>query len=316
MKKNLKVLLLAVLTCSLFAGCSIETKKDPNIELDSKYSFYYLNESETALKTEDYSPKEETNEVLVKELMQKLGKKEAPDGEVSLLQENVSINSYDVQDDLLVIDFSGEYSDMSRAREVLARAGIVQTLLQAPDIHRIRFTVAGTPLTDSKNQEVGEMTSDTFVQYTGGETENYRYDVFTLYFTDKSGKKLVKETRNVYYRRSLPKARVVLEQLAKGPMEEGHYATIPETSMVLNVNTADGICYVNMNQAFQDEILELPENIMIYSVVSSLADSCGTDKVQISIEGSTDGNFQESLPLYKFYEKDESLIAQEDEKES
>ena len=47
----------------------------------------------------------------------------------------------------------------------------------------------------------------------------------------------MKETRNVYYRRSLPKERVVLEQLAKGPMEEGHYATIPDSSLVLSVIT-------------------------------------------------------------------------------
>ena len=56
--------------------------------------------------------------------------------------------------------------------------------------------------------------------------DSYRYDTFTLYFTDKSGQKLVKEKRNIYYRRTLPKESVVLEQLAKGPMEEGHYPVI------------------------------------------------------------------------------------------
>lgn len=311
MKKNLKLLLLAALVCSILAGCSIEKKNTLETDPEGKYQLYYLNEGETALKDEAYSPEEETTEFLVKDLMQRLGKKEAPDGEVSLLPANVSINSYDVQEDLLVIDFSKEYSEMSKAREVLARAGIVQTLLQAPEIHRISFTVAGEPLKNSRNQEVGEMTSDTFVRYTGGSRENYRYDVFTLYFADESGKKLVKETRTVYYRRSLPKERVVLEQLAKGPMEEGHHATIPETVSVLNVITADQICYVNLNSAFLEENSEVSENIMLYSVVSSLVDSCGADKVQISVEGSTDDAFGDTLPLYKFYEKDESLIAQD-----
>ena len=51
--------------------------------------------------------------------------------------------------------------------------------------------------------------------------------------------------------------------------------------------------------------------------MNSIIDSCDVDRVQISIEGSTDGNFQDSLPLYKFYEKNEDLIAQdEEEKES
>ena len=103
----------------------------------------------------------------------------------------------------------------------MTRDGVVQTFLQIPDIHKVQFTVGGQPLTNSRNQEVGEMTSDTFAQYTGKDKESYRYDTFTLYFTDKNGKNLVKETRNVYYRRSLPKERVVLEQLAKGPMKKG-----------------------------------------------------------------------------------------------
>ena len=263
MKKSVSILLLAALICSLFAGCSIETKIQSGTE-ESKYSFYYLNASETVLKEEPYEPKEETTEFMVKDLMQKLGKKEVPDGGVSLLPEEVSINSYDVQDDLLVI----------------------------------------------------EMTGKTFAEYFGKDTESYRYDTFTLYFADKSGKKLVKEVRNVYYRRSLPKERIVLEQLAKGPMEEGHYPTISEHSSVLSVITADKICYVNMNSAFREGTADVSEDIAVYSVVNSILDSCDAEKVQISVEGSMDGNFRESLPLYKFYEKNENLVVQDDKKES
>ena len=113
MKKSVSILLLAVLICSLFAGCSIETKTQSGTE-ESKYNFYYLNAAETVLKEEPYEPKEETTEFMVKDLLQKLGKKEVPDGGVSLLPEDVSINSYDVQDDLLVIDFSKEYNNYFR----------------------------------------------------------------------------------------------------------------------------------------------------------------------------------------------------------
>ena len=78
MKKSVSILLLAALICSLFAGCSIETKIQSGTE-ESKYSFYYLNASETVLKEEPYEPKEETTEFMVKDLMQKLGKKEVPE---------------------------------------------------------------------------------------------------------------------------------------------------------------------------------------------------------------------------------------------
>ena len=308
MKKIFHVLLLAVLVTSLLAGCGIETKKTQE---DSKYSLYYLSAAETSLKTEAYTPKEETKEFMVKDLLQKLEDREVPEGRASLLPDNVAIKSYDVQKDLLVIDFSKEYSSMSKAREVLTRAGIVHTLVQIPDIQKVRFTVNGQELTNSRNQKVGDMTEDTFVEYSGKEADAYRYDTFTLYFTDKSGKKLVKETRNVYYRRTLPRERVVLEQLAKGPMEEGHYPTLPETSVAVSVITADRICYVNMNDAFQSEALDVAENIPVYSVVNSILDSCEADRVQISIEGSLEGNYEDNMPLYNFYEKNEDLIVQD-----
>ena len=64
---------------------------------------------------------------MVKDLLQKLEDREVPEGRASLLPDNVAIKSYDVQKDLLVIDFSKEYSSMSKAREVLTRAGIVHT---------------------------------------------------------------------------------------------------------------------------------------------------------------------------------------------
>ena len=314
MKRISKVLLLALMVCTLFAGCSIETiqsKKE-----DSKYNFYYLNTNETALKSEPYEPKEETTEFMVKDLLQKLGKKEVPDGGVSLLPENVSVSSYDLQDNLLIIDFSKEYSEMSKVREVLTRDGIVQTFLQIPDIAKIRFTVAGQPLKDSRNQEIGDMTDSTFVEVSMKNEDNYRYDTFTLYFADKSGKRLLKETRNVCYRRTLPKERVVLEQLAKGPLEDGHYATIPENTMAINVITADRICYLDLNSEFQDAALDVAENISVYSVVNSIVDSCEADKVQISIEGNSGGNFQKNLPLYKFYEKNKDLVIPDEDEES
>ena len=144
MKKISGVLLLTLLICTLFAGCSIETIQSK--EEDSKYNFYYLNTSETLLKREPYEPKEETKEYMVKDLLQELGSAKIPENGISLLPENVSVNSYDLQEDLLVIDFSKEYSEMSKVREVLTRDGIVQMFLQIPDIAKIRFTVAGQPL--------------------------------------------------------------------------------------------------------------------------------------------------------------------------
>ena len=71
-------------------------------------------------------------------------------------------------------------------------------------------------LEDSKSQAVGVMDGNTFVEMWGSDKDAYRYDTFTLYFTDKTGEHLVAEQRNVYYKGSF-QGKVILEQLAKGP---------------------------------------------------------------------------------------------------
>lgn len=314
MKRFLCIALALLTACSLLSGCSIEVEEAQNDE-KSGYCFYYLNAEETELKKETYQPAEETAAFMVKDLMQRLGKKAKEGEDINLLPEEVSINSYNLQDNLLVIDFNGPYKKMSRAREILVRAGVVKTFLQVPGIEVIRFTVGGEDLLDSKNEKVGDMSADTFVEYSGRDMDAYRYDTFTLYFTDKTGTKLVEEKRNVYYKRTLSKERVVLEQLAKGPMVKGNYPTIPGNTFALSITTADQICYVNMDRSFQEYALDISKEVLVYSVVNSLLAACEAEKVQISIEGTTEGEFGENLPIYNFYEKNEDLVipVQEDQ---
>ena len=50
--------------------------------------------------------------------------------------------------------------------------------------------------------------------------------------------------------------------------------------------------------------------------MNSIVDSCEADKVQISIEGNSGGNFQKNLPLYKFYEKNKDLVIPDEDEES
>ena len=86
--------------------------------------------------------------------------------------------------------------------------------------------------------------------------------------------------------------------------------------MAINAITADRICYLDLNSEFQDAALSVAENISVYSVVNSIVDSCEVDKVQISIEGNSGGNFRKNLPLNKFYEKNEDLVLPDENTES
>ena len=311
MKKKIFMIITVLMLCLLAGGCSVEVQNDPNTQ--SVYYLYDISADETQLEKVDYNPEETTAEYMLKDMMQQMNQKEDDVERISLLPDDVQMN-YSVEEDVLVVNFNSQYSSMSRARELLVRAGVVKTFLQVPGINSVRFTIENEDLTDSRGQAVGNMTADTFAEFTGTEPDAYCSNTFTLYFTDKSGQKLVKEQRTVRYKRSIPKERIVLEQLMKGPLEKGHYPTIPENTEVLNVTIADRICYVAFDGVFSSYALDVSEKIPVYSVVNSLLDALDADKVQITVGGKDRlDTFGKKMELYHFYERNDKLVVKEKE---
>lgn len=314
MKKIVTKILSILLVCSFLAGCSVEVKEEKE-KSGQKYYIYYLNKDATALKKEKYEPEQETADFMLKDLMQRLNNKSAEGSRIDLLPEEVEMTSYNIADTVLVIDFNGNYAKMSKAREILVRAGVVKTFLQISGVSSVQFTVNGEALTDSRDQAVGSMNNTSFMELNGSDPDAYCYGTFTLYFTDKTGKNLVEEQRTVRYRRSIPKERVILEQLMKGPMEKGHYPTIPENTGILDVTIADRICYITVDNVFSDYALDVADKIPIYSVVNSILSGIEADKVQITVGDDKEGTFREKMPLYRFYEKKEDIVVNGEEKQ-
>lgn len=229
-----------------------------------------------------------------------------------LLPAGVQLVTYRLNESLLELEFNSDYGDISRTREILVRAGVARTFLQIPGVTGIKIFIGSKELTDSKGQAIGVIDGSTFVEMWGSDKDAYRYDTFTLYFTDKTGEHLVVEQRNVYYKRSLPRERVILEQLAKGPMVKGHYPTISQDTEILSVEVSDNVCYVDFSAAFVDSALDIPVNTMIYSVVNSLMDTTSAKKVQIFVEGNEEATLSDGTSLYNLFGKNTDLILKED----
>lgn len=309
MKKKIFMIITVLMLCLLAGGCSVEVQNDPNTQ--SVYYLYDISADETQLEKVAYNPEETTAEYMLKDMMQQMNQKEDDVERISLLPDDVQMN-YSVEGEVLVVNFNSQYTQMSKAREILVRAGVVKTFLQVPGISAVRFTVENQDLKDSKGESVGEMTADTFAEFSGNEPDAYCSTTFTLYFTDKDGQNLVKEQRTVRYRRSIPKERIVLEQLMKGPMEKGHYPTIPENTEILDVTIADRICYVAFDRVFSSYALDVSEKIPVYSVVNTLLDALEADKVQITVGASDKLDiFGQKMSLYRFYEKNDKLVVTE-----
>ena len=315
MKKTIKIICVtaACIFLGLIAYIGFAGRKEKNAE--QQYSFYYINSEETKLKEEKYTPEKETAEVMLRDFSESLNNRETREDGISLFPEGVKISSYSIKDGILRLEFNEAYSKMSRTRELLVRTGVVKIFIQIPEIDSVEIYVGKKPLTNSKGEEVGAMNSDTFVEFSGSDGDVYSYDTFTLYFTDKTGEHLVAEQRNVYYKRILPRERVILEQLAKGPMVKGHYPTIPQETEILGVEVSDDVCYVDFSSAFSDSGIDIPVNTMIYSVVNSLLDTASADKVQISVEGDTEATLSDGTSLYSLFSKNTDLVLKEDQSE-
>ena len=66
------------------------------------------------------------------------------------------------------------------------------------------------------------------------------------------------------------------------------------------------------DRVFSSYALDVSEKIPVYSVVNSLLDALEADKVQITV-GDSDklDTFGEKMALYRFYERDDKIVAKE-----
>lgn len=315
MKKLFSAVLALVLACSLLTGCTVETQEEKVDSGSNQYYLYYVNKDETKVVKERYQLEQESAEFMLQDFTGILNAQEGSGDNLALLPSGVQLVTYRLNESLLELEFNSDYSEMSRAREILVRAGVARTFLQIPGVTGIKIFIESEELKDSKGQAVGVIDGNTFVEMWGSDKDAYRYDTFTLYFTDKTGEHLVVEQRNVYYKRILPRERVILEQLAKGPMVKGHYPTIPQETEILGVEVSDDVCYVDFSSAFSDSGIDIPVNTMIYSVVNSLLDTASADKVQISVEGDTEATLSDGTSLYSLFSKNTDLVLKEDQSE-
>lgn len=315
MKKLFSAVLALVLACSLLTGCTVETQEEKVDSGSNQYYLYYVNKDETKVVKERYQLEQESAEFMLQDYTGILNAQEGSGDNLALLPSGVQLVTYRLNESLLELEFNSDYSKMSRAREILVRAGVARTFLQIPGVTGIKIFIESEELKDSKGQAVGVIDGNTFVEMWGSDKDAYRYDTFTLYFTDKTGEHLVAEQRNVYYKRILPRERVILEQLAKGPMVKGHYPTIPQETEILGVEVSDDVCYVDFSSAFSDSGIDIPVNTMIYSVVNSLLDTASADKVQISVEGDTEATLSDGTSLYSLFSKNTDLVLKEDQSE-
>jgi len=301
--------ILAVM--AVFAACG----REEQVQEGTVYQIYYVNNDETRIITREYATTSAGQEKLFEELAGQLGTKSEKMEYQAPLAGSYSIVGHTLADGLLTLDFDEKYRELQGTREVLVRAAIVRTLVQIPGVERITFTIAGEQLLDSSGAAVGTMAQDSFIDNAGNEINAYEKVNLRLYFANEEGSLLVEETqRNVVYNSNISMEKLVVEKLVEGPKAAGSYPTINPATKIVGVTVKDGICYVNLDEAFLSQPYNVTSDVTIYSITNSLVELPNVNKVQISINGNTDISYRENVSLNNVFERNLDLLNAEQTK--
>lgn len=300
------------LLCLLLAGGCAPASSSGEKDKDALMQ-YYLNSEETKLVTETFETEKTQAADQVAAMEETISGQKSTKERLSLLPEDVSILDCRLENQQLILNLNGAYRNMDRTREILVRAGLVKSFVQLENVDEVLIQVEGQGLENSDGQKVGPMDTKDFVETEGREIDAYQYGTFTLYFANAEGDGLVREVRKVYYSTSVPVEREVVELLIKGPSGDDAQATMPSNLGILSVNVSDGIAYVNLDNSFLSGALALPDELIIYSLVNSLVEGSGVEKVQISVNGETNVSFRNAVDLNQFFEENLALVEEADE---
>lgn len=288
----------------LLMGCSSEEK-------GTEMTIYYVNSDENALVQDEYHLLAEGTEEQIQELLEVLGNADHNVNYHAAIPENIGVKEFRLRNSQVEVVFEEEYYNLSKGREVLLRAAVVQTLVQIPEISFVSFYVGEQALTTVSGQVIGFMRAEDFVQNTGSTLKTYQTTDLKLYFANAEGTALAMEKRtNIRYGSNTSIEKLVVEQLMKGTTSGNRRSTIQSNAKLLNVTVKDGVCYVNFDSSFLSEGFNLTPEVTIYSIVNSIIANGNVTKVVILVDGSSDVKYMGTFDLNQAFEWKAELLGE------
>lgn len=304
MRKKWIYILLVILSVLGITGC----QKEESVSDEKLVSIYYVNNAETKVESYDYvlqstSVKEQMDELVeqMKILPDKLNYK-------PVLTMGFELESYKVNNGQLVLDVNEKYRNMTATTEVLVRAALVRNFTQLDGVENVLMTIKGEAMTDSLGNLIGVMTADTFVDNAGDQINSYERVKLKLYYANEEGNKLVSINRTLSYNSNIPLEKLVVEELISGTGLEEAYPIMNETTKIVSISIQDGVCYVNFDGGFLNQTYNVTPEVTIYAIANSLVELANVNKVQISVNGTTDIMYMETLDLANYYERNLELM--------
>jgi len=255
-----------------------------------KVRLYFPDSEKKTMVTEDrVIPEGETN--LIEFAVKSLIKGPETEGYKRALSEGTRILKIELAGGIATVDLSAEFNTGTRVDRLWSRYTLINTVCGIDGVKKTQILVDGKVITSiSSGEPLGPMSSDDIVTDIAQVTTDTA--VATLYFADENAISLVPEAREIELKEGEKLEKAVAEELLKGPKHNGLYPVLPQGIKVLSAETKDGICFLNLSAEFSAEGMGSSlEVLAVYSVVNTLCQVEGVDKVQILIEGKKSDEF-------------------------
>lgn len=288
---------------SLFSSCDVQDKAGENPE-EKLPQVYYINIEETKIVEKDYKQEGTTPEELIKEYLDALATVPEDISIKKVIPDDVMIESKLNKEGRLSLYFNSNYNNLTGITEVLCRAAIVKTLCQIEEVDSVEFYVNNDLLKGYNGQTIKSMGAEDFITNT---MEAVRVK---MYFSNKKGNALIPVEKTIANDGNVSIEQLIIQQLIAGPSEsdKGMIKTLPEGTELIKVTTNDGICYVNFNEKFLNNLPPIKDEVVIYSVVNSLDELSTIKKVQFTINGEVKKFYKENITLDEFFSMKLDLI--------
>ncbi len=289
---NRKLLIILILFLSvILSACD----KEKSAASDGKtIDVYYVDSKTYKLVSESYDLISTKTKDQISELLYMLRKTPKKAVNRSALPAKAEFEISFDDNGVLIVDFNESYHDLSGADEILCRAAVVKTLTQIADIHAVQISIEGQMIQEA-DKVVGPLTAEDFIDNT---ESNTTYEA-KLYFTNKEGDSLIEYSEDIDYTGVESIEELVISQLIEGPSKVGLYPTIPKGTKLLTVSKSDGICTVDFNDNFLNNLSDVNETIAIYSIVNTLVELPDINKVQFTINGIDDKVVLDDVELFE-----------------
>lgn len=320
MRKNkwFAVLFLCVSLLLLQTGCGwIEavTQKASDTEVtmaEAKHGVYQINLDDTKLKKVSYEIQAQTPEKLIEACIQALEQTPSDNAYKSVISGNVKLlrYTYDSSSRMVTLYFDEAYKTLSASRDVLTRAAITKTMTQfSEDIQYVSFVIGDTS-PEAMEGIYRMMRGQDFVADIGGSLEYVREDYVTMYFVNQDRTLLQTEDVIVKYSSTISLETAVVNSLISGPITEGLQTALSPNIEVNKVYVKEGICYVDLNEAFFERVENQSFKLNIYSIVNTLTQMSGITRVQFLIDGEIFNGAVDGIRMDGLFEKNMSMVAQ------